>query len=180
VTVEIRRASPADEDALRTLDRANWSTLSSPVPVPPPERLFFNDRTGADDVLVALVEGELAGYVKVAPPTDAASNAHVQMVHGITVDGAFRRRGVGRALVDAAVAEARARGARRLTLRVLSHNEAALALYESAGFVVEGVQHEEFLLDGRYVDDLLMALDLQRDRENASEPLARSAQSRWQ
>jgi ribosomal protein S18 acetylase RimI-like enzyme len=160
VKVEIRRAEPADEDALRTLDHANWTTLSSPTPVPPPGRPFFNDRTSVDDVLVARIGGELAGYVKLGPPTDALSNAHVQMVQGIAVAAAFRRRGVGRALVDAAVSEARGRGARRLTLRVLSHNEAALALYESAGFVVEGVQREEFFLDGRYVDDVLMALDL--------------------
>jgi ribosomal protein S18 acetylase RimI-like enzyme len=81
-------------------------------------------------------------------------------VSGIAVDPALRRRGVGRALVDAAIAEARARGARRLTLRVLAPNDGARRLYESAGFVVEGVQREEFLLDGSYVDDLLMALDL--------------------
>jgi RimJ/RimL family protein N-acetyltransferase len=67
------------------------------------------------------------------------------------------------ALVDAAVREARARGARRLTLRVLGPNMAARGLYEAAGFVVEGVLPEEFLLDGRYVDDVLMALDLTAD-----------------
>ena len=158
--VEIRRAEPADERALRTLDHANWTTLSSPTPVPPPERPFFNERTSPANVLVAHVKGALAGYVKVGRPTEVASNAHVQMVQGLTVDEAFRRRGVGRALLDAAVIEARARGARRLTLRVLSHNEAAIALYESVGFVVEGAQREEFFLDGRYVDDVLMALDL--------------------
>ncbi|WP_324612280.1 GNAT family N-acetyltransferase, partial [Streptomyces scabiei] len=52
--------------------------------------------------------------------------------------------------------EARRRGARRLTLRVLGHNTAARKLYESEGFVVEGVLPEEFLLDGQYVDDVLM------------------------
>ena len=43
---------------------------------------------------------------------------------------------------------------------MLGHNDAALRLYESAGFVVEGVQRGEFFLDGEYVDDVLMALDL--------------------
>jgi len=45
-------------------------------------------------------------------------------------------------------------------LRVLAHNEAAVRLYEQAGFVVEGVLRSEFFLDDVYVDDLLMALDL--------------------
>ena len=68
--------------------------------------------------------------------------------------------GAGRALIDAAAAEARARGARRLTLRVLGPNAGARRLYESAGFVVEGIQHGEFVLEGREVDDVMMALDL--------------------
>jgi hypothetical protein len=33
-------------------------------------------------------------------------------------------------------------------------------LYESCGFRVEGVLREEFRIEGRYVDDVLMALDL--------------------
>ena len=45
-------------------------------------------------------------------------------------------------------------------VRVLAHNEAAVRLYEQAGFVVEGVLRGEFFLDGQYVDDTLMALDL--------------------
>jgi ribosomal protein S18 acetylase RimI-like enzyme len=84
----------------------------------------------------------------------------VLTVNGIAVDPGHRRAGVGRALIDAAAAEARARGARRLTLRVLGPNDGARRLYESAGFVVEGVQRDEFLLEGEYVDDVLMALDL--------------------
>jgi ribosomal protein S18 acetylase RimI-like enzyme len=113
-------------------------------------------------VLVALVGGAIAGYVKLARATELAATDHVVTVNGIAVDHAYRRRGVGRALVVAAAREARERGARRLTLRVLSDNRPARALYESEGFVVEGVQREEFLLDGRYVDDVLMALDLSR------------------
>jgi RimJ/RimL family protein N-acetyltransferase len=62
--------------------------------------------------------------------------------------------------VAAAVREARDRGARRLTLRVLGTNGPARDLYLSLGFVVEGVLHEEFRLDGRYVDDVLTALSL--------------------
>ena len=49
---------------------------------------------------------------------------------------------------------------RPLTLRVLGRNERARALYSALGFVVEGILREEFLLDGQYVDDVLMALPL--------------------
>jgi RimJ/RimL family protein N-acetyltransferase len=43
---------------------------------------------------------------------------------------------------------------------VLETNTRARRLYEAAGFEVEGVLRDEFLLAGRYVDDLLMARDL--------------------
>jgi RimJ/RimL family protein N-acetyltransferase len=49
------------------------------------------------------------------------------------------------------------RGVRRLTLHVLGHNKTARAAYARSGFTVEGVLREEFEVDGRYVDDVLMA-----------------------
>jgi len=52
------------------------------------------------------------------------------------------------------------RGARKLGLRVLGGNTTARTLYASAGFVVEGVLRDEFRLDGRFVDDVLMARPL--------------------
>jgi ribosomal protein S18 acetylase RimI-like enzyme len=79
---------------------------------------------------------------------------------GLAVDPGMQGRGIGRALLDAAVEEARQRGARRLTLRVLSTNTAARAAYEAAGFEVEGVLRGEFVIDGREVDDVLMAREL--------------------
>jgi ribosomal protein S18 acetylase RimI-like enzyme len=113
-----------------------------------------------DDVLVFDDGGTVAGYVALGAPTALESNRHVVSIRGLAVAPSHQRRGVARALLTAAEAAARERGARRLTLRVLATNTAARALYEAYGFVVEGVQREEFLLDGRYVDDVLMALDL--------------------
>ena len=47
-----------------------------------------------------------------------------------------------------------------LTLRVLGHNTPARKLYETEGFAVEGVLPGEFLLEGVYVDDVLMGCSL--------------------
>ena len=66
------------------------------------------------------------------------------------------------------VAEARADGARKVTLRVLGHNAPAQALYKAAGFVEEGNLRGLFLLDGTYVDDILMSLNLTGDGSSAS------------
>jgi RimJ/RimL family protein N-acetyltransferase len=71
-----------------------------------------------------------------------------------------RGSGVARGLLRAAFALARKEGANRMTLRVLGHNAPARALYESEGFVVEGVLPGEFFLAGRYVDDVMMGRSL--------------------
>ena len=70
---------------------------------------------------------------------------------GMWVDPAFRRKGVGRALVDAVVAQARAAGKRRVVLHVVADNTAARALYEREGFVATGrsvpYPHDDHLVD---------------------------------
>jgi RimJ/RimL family protein N-acetyltransferase len=91
---------------------------------------------------------------------DIPATRHLLELKGLMVSPAHRRRGVGRALLRAAIAAAREAGARRLTLRVLGHNADARSLYAACGFEVEGVLREFFYLDGRYVDDVVMTLPL--------------------
>ncbi|MFJ8790424.1 GNAT family N-acetyltransferase [Streptomyces sp. NPDC102462] len=157
----IRRATPEDEEALSLLDRATWSPLHAVQPRPqPPYPPFFTERCGPEDHLVAELDGVLVGYIRLALPTSLACNAHVRQIQGLAVADAARGAGVGRALLRAVQDEARRRGARRITLRVLGHNTPARRLYESEGFAVEGVLPAEFLLAGEYVDDVLMGRPL--------------------
>jgi ribosomal protein S18 acetylase RimI-like enzyme len=155
----VRRAREHDEAALHEVEHATWSSLSSPSPVPPVERPFLSAERGVvpDDVLVAELDGRVAGYVQVRAASAMPSHAHVQQVAGLAVHPRAQGRGVAAALLSAAVAKARSRGAARLTLRVLGHNAAARRAYERAGFEVEGVLRGEFVLDGAAVDDVLMA-----------------------
>ncbi|MFG2499297.1 GNAT family N-acetyltransferase [Streptomyces sp. NPDC048441] len=153
----IRTALPDDEEALGRIDRATWSTLHAVQPAPrPPHPPFFSERFGPHAHLVAVTHGEVVGYIRLGFPTSLLANAHVRQILGFAVAEGVRGKGVGRRLVRAAVDEARRQGARRITLRVLGHNTPARTLYESEGFVVEGVLPGEFLLDGVYVDDVLM------------------------
>jgi ribosomal protein S18 acetylase RimI-like enzyme len=154
-----RRGTSADGPALARVDLATWTWQSSPSE-PPDDAdsyVFFNERTTPEQVLVAEVDGVVVGFVTLRAVTPLPSNAHVLQIQGLGVDPAYQGRGVGQALLEAAVEEARRRGARKLSLRVLGSNTTARRLYERCGFVVEGVLAEEFLLDGQYVDDVLMA-----------------------
>lgn len=56
------------------------------------------------------------------------------LVEDVFVREEARGSGLGRALMDAAIARARERGARRMELDVNEANPAAVALYESVGF----------------------------------------------
>jgi ribosomal protein S18 acetylase RimI-like enzyme len=153
----IRTAHPEDGDELALLDRLAWSPLHAVTPEPqPPYAPFFSERHAPGDCLVAELGDRLAGYLLLGFPTELDSNRHVRQIQGLAVAEEARGLGVGRALVRAAVDEARRRGARRITLRVLGHNTPARALYAAEGFVVEGIMPEEFLLDGTYVDDVVM------------------------
>ncbi|MBI4172622.1 MAG: GNAT family N-acetyltransferase [Actinobacteria bacterium] len=79
---------------------------------------------------------------------------------GVMVAAAHRRRGVGRALLEAADGWARGAGISKLELHVFPHNEAAITLYEACGYVREGYRTAHYRRDGGYVDAILMARHL--------------------
>lgn len=77
------------------------------------------------------------------------------------VAAGWRRRGIGRALLEAAVEWARGAGVRKLELHVFPHNEAAIKLYESFGFEREGYRKQHYRRStGDYVDAILMAYEV--------------------
>ena len=156
----IRPASEADESVLAAIQRATWTTAVSPAGGPPEGSRFFGTETRPEDVLVAEEHGAVLGYVWVRRTGPHPAHDHVLVVDALAVEPGEQGRGIGRALMAAAVEEAARRGGRKLTLRVLAPNAAARRLYATAGFQVEGVLRAEFVLDGRAVDDVLMARDL--------------------
>jgi ribosomal protein S18 acetylase RimI-like enzyme len=85
-----------------------------------------------DGTIVALVDGELAGSIHV----DASVHGYGEI--GMAVAREWRGRGVGSALMEAAIEWARERGLHKLSLGVFAHNAAAIALYRKFGFVEEG------------------------------------------
>lgn len=162
---QVRPATEADGVRLREIDVATWSTRTTPAPPPKADDRFFRGGLVPEDVLVAEDGGELVGYVMLHQSIPVPSHAQVLEINGLAVDPGHQGRGLGRRLVRAALNEARTRGARKVTLRVLGPNTSARALYESCGFVTEGVLRGEFVLDGQDVDDHLMALTLDQPHD---------------
>jgi len=159
--ITIRSSHAQDESELLALDVATWSPDVTPAPARDLGSTFFADRTRPEDVLVADAEGTVVGYVKLHQSIPLASHGHVLEINGLAVDPAHQGQGVGRRLVQAAGREAQHRGARKLSLRVLSPNVSARRLYETSGFIVEGILKAEFVLQGQLIDDVLMAWHLE-------------------
>ena len=97
---------------------------------------------------VALVADDLAGFVMIRSAADEAE------ILTVAVAADARRRGLGRALLDAAMRDAQARGAATLHLEVAANNDGARKFYAAAGFVETG-RRARYYPDG--ADALLLS-----------------------
>lgn len=75
----------------------------------------------------------------------------------LSVAPEYRRLGVGRSLLAAAVAWAQLQGVEKLFLSVISSNIEAIALYKATGFFIEGSRPRHFKVADGYADEVLMA-----------------------
>jgi putative acetyltransferase len=107
-------------------------------------------------MLVAEAERKLVGELSLKAISPRRAVRHVATL-GMSVKAAWRRKGVGRALIAAALEWAPSAGIKRVELYVYARNAPAIALYEKFGFEVEG-RRKAFIREGdAYLDDLVMA-----------------------
>jgi RimJ/RimL family protein N-acetyltransferase len=159
----IRRARPADAGALVELAQAvaaepeGWLAAERAWRSTGEERRYLRTlaRYPHAAVMVAEADGRVVARLSLARDPHPAS-AHVADL-GLMIAAPYRRRGIGRALLDAAVDWARGADVRKLELHVFPHNGPALALYEQFGFQREGVRKGQYKRGGRYLDAILMA-----------------------
>lgn len=87
-------------------------------------------------VLVAELNGQVVGYAygELVAPDYMSLRGPAGALHDIVVDPAHRKHGIGRQLLDAAIAALEARGAPRIVLSTAARNETAQRLFERAGF----------------------------------------------
>jgi GNAT superfamily N-acetyltransferase len=129
----IRLAQPDECHGLEELQRR--ASLANPVDRPHleahPDAIHLPPAQIANgQVIVAELDGKVAGFAAVVGGE----------LDGLFVEPHLWRRGVGAALVEKAVHEARNRG---LALTVTA-NPAALGFYERCGFAIEGETQTRF------------------------------------
>jgi putative acetyltransferase len=166
-SIRVRHAEPRDATELKELADAvaaepqGWLATSNGWRSVTDERRYLRAvrrYPHAAVLLAETAEGRVVGRLSIARDQHPASR-HVADV-GLMVDAAYRRRGIGRALLAAAVEWARWAEIRKLELHVFPWNEAAIALYERVGFVREGYRKGHYRRGDEYVDAILMALEL--------------------
>jgi len=122
-------------------------------------RLGLDRPDGGHLLLGAWDDGELVGAIGLE--RDRRDKVrHIGHVIGMMVKPEAQGRGIGRALVERALADARAAGLELLTLSVTEGNDAALQLYQSAGFERYGTLRRALRIGDRYHTKVHMALDL--------------------
>jgi aminoglycoside 6'-N-acetyltransferase I len=99
-------------------------------------RGYFQDRLETPIVLVAETEGRVVGFLeldfrKYAP---GCQSSPVPFIEGWHVEPAFQRRGIGRALVEAAEARARAMGYPEIASDAELDNADGIAAHRALGY----------------------------------------------
>ena len=171
--VVVRRAEANERDAgvLAALGAKLFEEAFGPMNEPENVRLFLAKTYAPDLQLaelrdanraawVAEADGEAVGYAiarlgSQSPSVSARQPAELQRIYSAR---AWHGRGVGAALMDACVAQARAWGCDVLWLGVWEENPRGIAFYEKAGF--RRVGEHRFLVGTDSQRDHVMALSL--------------------
>ena len=143
----IRQATAEDYDALcviidevDTLHRDRMPHIFQKPPGPVRDKEYILGLLADDNVglFVAEVDGQVAGFVHVlvrdTPPWPVLVPRRRAFVDSLAVGQEFRRRGIGRALMDRAHTWSIAKGAVDIELNVFEFNRPALAFYRALGY----------------------------------------------
>jgi len=124
---------------------------------------MFASWAEAPDSVVTLAEHETGaapiGYSLLTSPDfpihTGPADIELRRIYALS---RFHGQGLGPALMEQAVADARARGGKRLLLGVLARNQRARRFYERQGFALAG--ERRFLVGSSWFDDVIYARDL--------------------
>ena len=155
---EVRPARPEDARAMAELFAAvaaERTGIASEPPVDIDERaaIFEAGMAGPAGTFVAIAGDQVVGLIRIKPSQHGFGDL------AMLVDRDWRGRGVGSALVRAAIHRARGQGLHKLSLEVFAHNEAAIALYRKSGFAEEGRLTRQYRrASGELWDAIVMGL----------------------
>ena len=169
-TVLLRPARMEDaESTLRNVNRVGQEQIYimvERVPDLQQERRWLSGFDGIRNVLlVAIADDEVIGAADCHAGT-FPKDAHVGGI-GIAIQDGWREVGLGRHMMIRVLEWMRSRGFEKAELAVFATNHRARRLYESLGFVEEGIRRKHVRIRGEYVDEILMGMWLSQETASA-------------
>jgi RimJ/RimL family protein N-acetyltransferase len=146
---EIRPAGDGDRRRLALLFAAVAEERDGIAAEPPIDVDARAEAWRVDGTLVAAARGEVVGFLHVERSGFGFGEI------GMLVAREWRGRGVGSALVAAAIDWGHEHELHKLTLSVFPHNEAAIALYRKFGFEEEGYRRKQMRRSSGELWDLI-------------------------
>lgn len=131
------------------------ATLETEERLPGERAAWLSARGPRHPVLVAEVGNEIVGWGSLNSFNPRKAYDHVADF-SLYVERAWRGRGVGSQLLAALITRARAIGYHKLVLSAFPTNAGGMVAYRRAGFREVGIYREQGILDGRWVDTVVM------------------------
>jgi L-amino acid N-acyltransferase YncA len=157
--IEIRAMERSDWPEVEKIFAEGIATRAATFETAPPDYASFDASHLAEHRLVAVEDNRVVGWVALAPTSPRACYAGVAE-SSVYIAETARRRGIGRALMEAMLAGARASEIWTVHAGMFSENSASLALHESLGFRLVGRFERIAQLDGVWRDTVLLELRL--------------------
>jgi len=118
-------------------------------------RAWLEARGPRHPVIAAESAGQVTGFGSLNVFNPRKAYDHVADF-SLYVERSWRGKGVGGRLLQALIERARHLGFHKMVLSAFPFNPAGLAVYQKSGFRVVGIYKEQGLLDGRWVDTIIM------------------------
>lgn len=125
------------------------------------EEIFIENNRKQDNALfiVAEIDGQIVGNLNFVGGMKLRTR-HVGEF-GVSVLKAFWGQGIGKELMMYLIDWAEATGiVTKINLKVRPENIRGIKLYKSLGFIEEGLQTRDYLIQGKYYDSIIMGLQL--------------------
>ncbi|MFB6075125.1 MAG: N-acetyltransferase family protein [Haloarculaceae archaeon] len=107
---------------------------------------------------VATIGDEVVGWVHLKHPELDKLSHTAELTLGVLER--YRGRGIGSHLLERGLEWAAANGYERIYNSVPSTNEEGIAFLEAQGFDIEAVREDHYKLDGKYIDEVMLAYEL--------------------
>ena len=157
--MKVREAAISDAAAVAAIYNDGIAGREATFETRPREPAEIEARiaSGTHPLLVAELDGDVAGWAGLAPYSDRSAYRGVAEC-SVYVASARRGRGIGTHLLDALAEDAERRGFHKLLGKLFPTNAASVALVRRGGFREVGLHRRHARLDGEWRDVLLVEL----------------------